>query len=127
MSAGTTTHDIQVGDCFSCSWGYDQTNAEYFRVDRVTAKSVELVAIGAIVVDEHGGGTSLAPDPHTEREWTVLFGGGRNRKLCRVKRSGWSGTDEGPYAILSAGSSWSCTYNARPVRGFAYDNSKVGR
>lgn len=30
----------QIGDIYRCSWGYDQTNVDYYQVTRVTDKSV---------------------------------------------------------------------------------------
>lgn len=36
-------HGLAVGDVLSCSWGYDQTNVEYFEVVRlIGARSVEI-------------------------------------------------------------------------------------
>ena len=32
--------EIQVGDIFRMSWGYDQTNVDYFQVVRLTPKGV---------------------------------------------------------------------------------------
>ena len=37
---------MTIGDIYYTSWGYDQTNVEYFKVIRETDKSVELMAIG---------------------------------------------------------------------------------
>lgn len=35
-------HDCKVGDVFRCSWGYDQTNIDYYEVTRVIGKLVEV-------------------------------------------------------------------------------------
>jgi hypothetical protein len=35
-------HNIKIGDIFYNSWGYDQTNIDYFQVVSVTAKTVSL-------------------------------------------------------------------------------------
>ena len=35
---------IVVGDIFVCSWGYDQTNIDYYKVVAVTAKGVRVQA-----------------------------------------------------------------------------------
>lgn len=36
-------HSLAVGDVLSCSWGYDQTNVDYFEVTRLVGKrSVEI-------------------------------------------------------------------------------------
>ncbi|MGH8277889.1 MAG: hypothetical protein ACRETH_14465 [Steroidobacteraceae bacterium] len=39
------------GDVLAYSWGYDQTNIEFFEVTRATAKSVWLRAIAATVTE----------------------------------------------------------------------------
>jgi len=38
---------VKVGDIFSMSWGYDQTNVNYFQVTRLTPKGVYVREIGA--------------------------------------------------------------------------------
>jgi len=35
-------HNVQVGDIFLCSWGYDQTNIDYYQVTRVMGAMVEV-------------------------------------------------------------------------------------
>lgn len=37
---------VQVGAIFRASWGYEQTNIDYFEVTAVTAKTVQLRPIG---------------------------------------------------------------------------------
>jgi hypothetical protein len=36
----TITNEVKVGDIFQMSWGYDQTNVDYFQITRVTEKGV---------------------------------------------------------------------------------------
>lgn len=44
---------VDVGDVFKCSWGYDQTQIDYYQVVRVVgARSVEIRKIGALAWDE---------------------------------------------------------------------------
>jgi hypothetical protein len=38
--------NVNVGDIFVCSWGYDQTNIDYYMVTNVKNKTVNLVSIG---------------------------------------------------------------------------------
>lgn len=38
----TTTHGVEVGQFFLMSWGYDQTNADFFKVVGVTKASVRI-------------------------------------------------------------------------------------
>jgi hypothetical protein len=40
-------HDVKVGDIFLSSWGYDQTNIDYYEVIAVSGKSVTACEIGA--------------------------------------------------------------------------------
>lgn len=51
-----------VGDVVYTSWGYDQTNVEFYQITRVLARSVEVREIGANCSD-HGGpsGGKTAP------------------------------------------------------------------
>lgn len=39
-------HDVKVGDIFRCSWGYDQTNIDYYEVTKVIGAMVEVCEIG---------------------------------------------------------------------------------
>jgi len=36
------THDIKIGDIFVYSWGYDQTNIEFYQVTATTSKTVTI-------------------------------------------------------------------------------------
>ena len=58
-------HTVEVGDIFGASWGYDQTNVDFYKVVRVSAKSVWVVRIGAKVVPgtEEFMSARLRPDP----------------------------------------------------------------
>lgn len=38
-------HDVKVGDIFRCSWGYDQTNIEYFQCTKVFGAMIEICKI----------------------------------------------------------------------------------
>lgn len=42
-------HDVKVGDVFRCSWGYDQTNVDYWEV--VTLKGKRQVEVRRIAAD----------------------------------------------------------------------------
>jgi hypothetical protein len=45
----------EVGQIFKCSWGYDQTNVDYYQVTEVKGKKVTLRAIGAKTVNGTSG------------------------------------------------------------------------
>jgi len=75
-------HTPQVGDVYRTSWGYDQTNVEFFQVVAKTAtgKSVKLRATAAEVRDETGYGRvypkigewarDYGLDGNASHEWT---------------------------------------------------------
>ena len=45
---------IKLGNVFSCSWGYDQTNVDYYQVTRVISdKTIEVTPIESIQVDKN--------------------------------------------------------------------------
>ena len=39
--------DVKVGDIFVCSWGYEQTNIDFYKIVEVTKSSVKYVRLGA--------------------------------------------------------------------------------
>ena len=51
-------HEIKVGDVLYASWGYDQTNVNYFQVVKTSAKSVWVREISSKMVAE--GGCSMS-------------------------------------------------------------------
>ena len=44
------SHQLQVGDILLCTWGYDQTNVDFFQVIKVTAKTVTVQEVEAEAV-----------------------------------------------------------------------------
>lgn len=88
---------VKVGDIFHTSWGYDQTNCDYFEVVRVTRCGAELRPVRSTVTESVRGGEYHMPARGEFRDWSVLFGAGRgDRKLCKVK-SGYRGS---PMVVL---------------------------
>ena len=71
---------VKVGDLFYSSWGYDQTNTEYFKVISIskTGKTCEVVQIGSETVkgSECFMCESITPTPEI-----ILWDG----KTCKVK------------------------------------------
>lgn len=54
-------HKLKAGDVLRCSWGYDQTNIDYYEVTRlIGARMVEIRAIGAESVND--GGLAMTGD-----------------------------------------------------------------
>ena len=59
-------HTLKVGDILTGSWGYDQTNIDYYVVKEVGQKSVKIREIGSKVVG-HGSGTDrVVANPNAE-------------------------------------------------------------
>lgn len=56
----------KVGDILYTSWGYEQTNVEFFKVVRVLEKAVEVVAIGASVEETGFMSGETRPNPDIE-------------------------------------------------------------
>ena len=52
---------IKVGDYFSASWGYDQTNVTWFRVVGLTKKCVKIQEVYGSTVADNGPITSVVP------------------------------------------------------------------
>ena len=59
----TTPTGPEVGDILVSSWGYDQTNVDFWRVVGLTAsgKSVRIVPAGSRVVEQFTGGERVVP------------------------------------------------------------------
>ena len=46
MAERNGPHDVKVGDIFRASWGYDQTNIDYFQCTKVIGAMIEIREIG---------------------------------------------------------------------------------
>lgn len=53
-------HGLKKGDVLSCSWGYDQTNVDFYEVTEVTGKAV---IIREIATKEGPGHSTVVPQP----------------------------------------------------------------
>jgi hypothetical protein len=57
-------HELKVGDILDSSWGYDQTNVDFYQVISVTDKSVVIREIGSRTVRSDGSGSDyVVPVP----------------------------------------------------------------
>ena len=56
-------HTIQVGDIYYTSWGYDQTNVDFYEVVAVGDKSISVRAIAQEVTDSDSGSESVVARP----------------------------------------------------------------
>jgi hypothetical protein len=62
----TEARPVEVGDIFAASWGYDQTNVDFYEVVGITAsgKSVKVLPIGKeVTYVGEGGSTRVTPRP----------------------------------------------------------------
>lgn len=56
-------HGLQKGEIFVSSWGYDQTNVDFFKIVDVRGKEVVAVEIGSKIVSSGHGSDSVVADP----------------------------------------------------------------
>lgn len=56
-------HGLKVGDILSASWGYNQTNVDFYEVTKVIGKSIEIREISGKTVSDDGHSMKVSPDP----------------------------------------------------------------
>lgn len=59
----TSGHGMKVGDILYDSWGYDQTNVNFYEVTGVSGASVVVREIASKVVESYRGGEKVMPVP----------------------------------------------------------------
>lgn len=98
-----TIHTVEVGDVFYESWGYDQTNSDFYQVVAVTPKSVRIRMINARRVGE-GHQARLVPDVGNFVEPSNYDRGGKGirSESGAVKRVQQSGVDGRPYLNMTS-------------------------
>jgi len=63
-------HTLKVGDILYCSWGYDQTNVDYFRVKSILGKrKIKIVGLGTSLKDD-GLHDKATPSDEVGNHWT---------------------------------------------------------
>jgi hypothetical protein len=82
-------HNIKIGDLFSMSWGYDQTNVNYFQVTRVSAAGVWVREIGSQSVPGTQGFMCETVKPAKDRfldrsQWCGGYGEGNPETFRRI-------------------------------------------
>lgn len=60
-------YGVKVGDVWRCSWGYEQTNIDFYEVTKVTRCTVWLTPIGHTVEQDTWGSGKAMPCPGTYR------------------------------------------------------------
>jgi hypothetical protein len=59
--------DIEIGDIFYSSWGYDQTNIDFYKVIKKTAKMIEIREIGQVYMESNSSMSEyVVADPENE-------------------------------------------------------------
>jgi len=56
--------NYKVDDILSCSWGYDQTNVDFYQVVGLTPKSIKIRKIDQYTVSSETGTDLVAPVPN---------------------------------------------------------------
>ena len=46
------TDDLKIGDLFVNSWGYDQTNIDYYQVVKKTKKTISVLPINSKIIED---------------------------------------------------------------------------
>lgn len=64
--------EVKAGDIFVCSWGYDQTNVDFYKVISRTAKSVRVQPWEIAYEDKNGPHDSVVAGggPVMENDWS---------------------------------------------------------
>lgn len=75
-------HNLKTGDVLYSSWGYDQTNIEFFKVIRVTACTVTVKALKSRAVSGDGWIGDVVPTEEFNETYPLWWG--KTSKTCRV-------------------------------------------
>ena len=58
--------EMKVGDIYSSSWGYDQTNVDFYKILEVKKSSAVIVEVAGKKVSDNGPSTTVVPSPEIE-------------------------------------------------------------
>ena len=84
---------IQVGDIFVDSWGYDQTNVDFYKVTKKLKASIKIVKIGSEVTERFISSMMVVPGPSiiTSEEITKIPQDGYIKRSSFSHAVPWSG------------------------------------
>ena len=84
---------IQVGDIFVDSWGYDQTNVDFYKVTKKLKASIKIVKIGSEVTERFISSMMVVPRPsiNTSEEITKIPQDGYVKTSSFSHAVPWSG------------------------------------
>lgn len=99
-AARSLPNPFKVGDILHYSWGYDQTNCEFYQVIEVRERSVVIREIGHKPVEGSQGFMSQSVKPDKDRFLSPRCDGDdQGKPLTKVVQ--WATWNEEPYAYLS--------------------------
>lgn len=103
---------VQVGDIFSGSWGYDQTNIDFFEVVGKTKARIKVVRICSQIVASDGPSDSVVPVPGKPFQFGFEIREGKAPKVfTKQVKAGWKGTPG-----ISMDHSWASLWDGQPER-----------
>ncbi len=74
-----TPHEFEVGQLFYHSWGYDQTNIDYYELVELKGKCMgKVVPICSKTISSNPPQEMVGPSPGSVRDWDVIMGIGEN-------------------------------------------------
>lgn len=90
-------HGFEPGQLFYASWGYDQTNVNYYKLEKLKGKTMGyIVPIGSKLNEERSEPPCdyVSPNPDCVRDWDVLLdvnrSDGERGKWKRLTKDGFS-------------------------------------
>ncbi len=98
---------VSVGDIFSCSWGYDQTNYNFYEVVGLTGASVKVRPVRSNRVGSSGQQNLVVPAKGQYHDRDVLLGIGTSEATKRIQVSG--GTPN-----IKVGDHWAYLWDGQP-------------
>jgi hypothetical protein len=78
------TEEIKVGDIMESSWGYDQTNVDFFKIVKMTGKTIWIQPVKSKFVSESGFMSNTVV-PTDEIKTQTIFS---NLIQCRLNKFG---------------------------------------
>lgn len=98
---------VQIGTIFASSWGYDQTNVDFYEVVKVTKASVVVREIAKAQQTADGGWTGyVTPQPGS------FVGDPQTRRL----KAGWDNTP----SVKINSYAWARMWDGKPQRFTSY-------
>jgi len=105
---------VEVGDVFVSTWGYEQTNVDFYKVTRKTKAMIELSPIPCRVVDETGWASDrVVPDVNAAPGKSIglrrpqVYGPADNRYVvCRIDYVSSATKINDPWSYKGTHRSW---------------------